>query len=72
MEDLLSPIPFHCRRLLLLGHDFSCMVAKSDEFRHTFFKCAQPAGFRPKSEFTGREMYANGRNREAEVRGLGR
>jgi hypothetical protein len=55
MADLLFPIPFHRRRPLPVGRDFSFMVAKSDEFLHRFFKYAQPAVFRQKSEFYGQE-----------------
>ena len=55
LADLLSPIPFHRRRPLPVGRDFSFMVAKSDEFRHMFLKYAQPAVFRQKSAFYGQE-----------------
>jgi hypothetical protein len=47
------------------------MVAKSDEFRHTFFNTPNLPFSDQNLNFTGRKMYANGRYWEAKVRGAG-
>ena len=71
MADLLPPIPFHRRRPFPVGRDFSFMVAKSDEFRHTFFNTPNLPFSDQNLNFTGRKIYANGCYWEANVRGAG-